>query len=165
MALFWLHVVVATLGVFTCCCEAASSCSLTFSQAHWPPADFIVDLKDANSSFLSVSNASVSYKGRPFFIRVTNVSGKARSVRSHILDLSLRPRERAIFLSLFADIPNGDVLGFIAIRNFLFPTVPGNFFISEIVLYFERFYAPPIEIPNLPYIYTYSITFDYGGYK
>ena len=166
MALFCLQVVVAALGVFTYWSEAASSCSLTFLQVHWPPANFIVDLQDANSSFLSVSsNGSVSYKGQPFFIRVTNVSGSAVSVRSDILRLALRPRERAIFLSLFADIPNADPLSYMALNNIAFPTYPGSFFISEIVIYFERFYAPPIQIPNFPYLYTHSIIFDYGGYK
>ena len=166
MALFCLHVVVAALGVFTYWSEAASSCDLSFSQVHWPPANFIVDLKDTNSSFLKVSsNGSVSYKGQPFFFRVTNVSGSAVSARSHFIQLALRPRQRAIFLSLFADIPNADPLAYMAIRNIAFPTVPGSFFISEIVIYFERFYAPPIQKPNFPYLYTHSIIFDYGGYK
>ena len=166
MALFCLHVVVAALGVFTYWSEAASRCSLTFSQVHWPPADFIVDLKDTNSSFLNVSsNGSVSYKGRPFFFRVTNVSGSARSARSHYVGLALPPRQRAAFLALFADIPNADPLVYMAMSNIAFPTIPGSFFISEIVIYFERFYAPPIQIPNFPYLYTHSIIIDYGGYK
>ena len=166
MALFCLQVVVIVLGVSAYWSEAASSCNLTFSQVHWPPANFIVDLKDANSSFMNVSsNGSVSYKGRPFFFRITNVFGSAPSARSHIVRLALRPRERAIFFSLFADLPNGDDLAYMAIHNFAFPAVPGSFFISEIVLYFERFYAPPIQIPNFPYLYTHSIIFDYGGYK
>ena len=166
MALIWLHVLVAVLGVFTYCSEAASSCSLTFSHVHWPPANFIVDLRDTSSSFLNVSsNGSVSYKGRPFFFRVTNVSGRAHSVRSHTMALGLSPSQRAAFLALFADIPNADPLVYMTMSNIAFPTVPGSVFISEIVIYFERFYAPPIQIPNFPYLYTHSIIIDYGGYK
>ena len=166
MALFWLQVVVVALGVFTHWSEAASSCNLTFPLVDWPPANFIVDLKDANSSFMNFwSNGSVSYRGQPFFFRVTNVFGSAPSARSPIVRLALRPRERAIFFSLFADLPNGDDLAHMAIQNFAFPSVPGSFFISVIVLYFERFYAPPAQIPNFPYLYTHSIIFDYGRYK
>ena len=166
MALFCLHVVVAVLGIFTYWGEAASSCNLTFSHVHWPPANFIVDLKDTNSSFLKVSsNGSVSYKGHPFFFRVRNVFGSAPSIRSDVVRLALRPRERAIFLSLFAGIPNADPLSYMAINNIAFPTATGGFFISEIVIYFERFYAPPIIQPNFPYLYTHSIILDYGGYK
>ena len=166
MAFPCLQVFVAALGVFAYCSEAASSCNLSFSLDHWPPANFIVDLKDTNSSFLSVSsNGSVSYKGQPFFFRVRNVFGSAPSIRSHVVRLALRPRERAIFLSLFADIPNADPLAYIAMNNVAFPTATARFFISEIVIYFERFYAPPIQIPNFPYLYTHSIIFDYGGYK
>ena len=166
MALFCLHVVVAALAVSSYWSEAASRCSVTFSQVRWPPANFIVDLKDTASSFLNVSsNGSVSYKGRPFFFRVTNVSASARGGRSHEIRLALPPRLRASFYALFADIPNAEPLANMAMSNIAFPTIPGSFFISEIVIYFERFYAPPIQIPNFPYLYTHSIIIDYGGYK
>ena len=166
MALLCLQVVVAALGVFTYWSEAASSCDLTFSQVHWPSAHFIVDLKDTDSSFLKVSsNGSVSYRGRPFFFRVTNVSAQARSARSRYMRLAFSPSQHADFLALFAAIPNSDPLVYMAMGHIAFPTIPGSFFISEIVIYFERFYAPPIQIPNFPYLYTYSIILDYGGYK
>ena len=166
MASFCLQTVIAALGVFTYCSEASSICNLSFPQVAWPPANFIVDLKDVNSSFMNVSsNGSVSYKGRPFFFRVTNVFGRAPSVRSHVVRLALRPRERAIFFSLFADIPYGDDVALMGLQRFAFPSVPGSFFISEIVLYFERFNPPPTQIPTFPYLYTHSIIFDYGRYK
>ena len=166
MASFCLQTVIAVLGVFTYCSEASSICNLSFSQVHWPPANFIVDLKDVNSSFMNVSsNGSVSYKGHPFFFRVMNVFGRAPSARSHVVRLALRPRERAIFFSLFADIPYGDDVALMATQHFAFPSVPGSFFITEIVLYFQKFNPPPTQIPTFPYLYTHSIIFDYGRYK
>ena len=111
------------------------------------------------------SNGSVSYKGRPFFFRVTNVFGRAPNARSHVVRLALPPRERAIFFSLFADLPYAEDVALMGLQRFAFPSVPGSFFISEIVLYFEKFNPPPTQIPTFPYLYTHSIIFDYGRYK
>ena len=166
MASFCLQVILVGLAAFCCCSEGASSCNLTFSGIAWPPAPLAVDLKDVNASFFHIfPNGTVSYKGRPFFFRVTNVFGGSSSYRSANILLKLRPRERAIFFSLFKDIPYAEDVAIMALRHLHFPSAAGQFFINEIVIYFQKFNPPPPQIPSFPYLYTYSIIFDYGGYK
>ena len=166
MGSFCLQVILISLAVFCCGSEAASSCNLTFSGIAWPPAPLVVDLKDVNASFFNVSsNGTVSYKGRPFFFRVTNVFGGAPSIRSDNIYLQLSPRERATFFSLFEDFAYAEDVALAALGHLHFPTAAGRFFINEVVIYFQKFRPPPPQIPSFPYLYTYSIIFDYGGYK
>ena len=166
MASFCLQVILVSLAAFCCCSEGASSCNLTFSGIAWPPAPLAVDLQDVNVSFFNISpNGTVSYKGRPFFFRVTNVFGGSPSPRSDNILLKLRSRERAIFFSLFEGIPYAEDVAIMALGHLHFPSAAGQFFINEIVIYFQKFRPPPPQIPSFPYLYTYSIIFDYGGYK
>ena len=166
MASFYLWSVFVVLGIFTYCIEASSFCNLSFRQVAWPRANSIVELKDVNSSFMHVSsNGSVSYKGQPFFFRVRNVLGSGPNGRASVVRLALRPRERAIFFSLFAHLPYAEDVALMGLQRFAFPSAPGRIFISEIVLYFEKFNPPPTQIPTFPYLYTHSIIFDYGRYK
>ena len=121
MASFCLQVLLVSLAAFCCCSEGASSCNLTFSGIAWPPALLAVDLKDVNTSFFNISpNGTVSYKGRPFFFRVTNVFGGSPSPRSDNILLKLRSRERAIFFSLFEGLPYAEDVAIMALGHLHF---------------------------------------------
>ena len=166
MASFSLQVILVCLAAFCCCSEGASTCNLTFSGIAWPPAPLAVDLKDVNASFFNISpNGTVSYNGRPFFFRVTNVFGGSPNPRVEFIRFKLPPREHAIFFSLFKGIPYVEDVALMALGRLHFPSAAGQFFINEIVIYFHKFWFPPPQIPSFPHLYTYSIIFDYGGYK
>ena len=166
MACFGLQVIFVALAVSCCCCKAASICNVSFAGRAWPSEVSVVDLKDVNATFFNISsNGTVSYKGRPFFFRVTDVFGGSPNSRVDYVRFKLPSREHAIFYSLFNGIPYSDDVAYMALTRIHFPSAPGQFFIKELVVYFENFWYPPPIIPSFPHLYTYRIAFDYGRYK
>ena len=166
MASLCLQVFVAGLAAYCCSCSPASTCSLQFGGFKWPFPRSVVNIADVNRSLFNfTSTGAVSYKGRPFFIRFSNVNGTSPNIRTDTLRIAVPTRDFAALHSLFLGLPHSMDLTRVFLYSFNIPTSFPAVFIKDIVVYFNTLIFSEGGGVYWPYVYTYSITVDYGGYN
>ena len=152
------------LGLFFGCGNVSPYCVGNFSIGGWPSHPSVIDIADVNATLMEYSsNYTITYAGRPFFLRFRNISGVSAVSATPSFSLELPPKTEAIYLSLFSDFKDKDLISYFALRGIRIPQIfYSRFHIREVVLYLERFYADSGFIFT-PIIHTYTILIDYGN--
>ena len=157
----WLFVPFLAVGVFLGCGASAPPFSGVYSQAALPFSPHIIDVLDVNATLIKshFPNLTITYDGRPLFLRFTNVTASGNYYG--LIQLTLPPQMLAAYTSLFPGLVEGFVAANFSLSVVRVPHICliHDFFVRDVVLYLAEFVDVGIAIPRAK---IYSISFEYG---